>query len=492
MAGEEEKTMAGVKALLSWAALIGISDSHSRNSPLSSCLGHSLFVSDFPGAGGRGLGAARELRRGELVLRVPKVALLTTESVLLDPKISSLMERHKHLSPVQRLIVCLLVEVDKGRSSKWYTYLSQLPQDYTTLSNFTVTEIKSLQVDDAIWVAEKAAEKSKSDWNGSLSLLKELDIKPQLLKFKSWLWASQTVSSRTLHVPWDEAGCLCPVGDLFNYDAPDDSVLYENDEIEVALKSCSSKSTVEAVNTSTESLTDGGYEESSSSYCLYARRRYKQGEQVLLSYGTYTNLELLEHYGFLLPQNPNDKAFIKLDPDLYKITSWTNESLYIQPDGTPSFVLLCALRLWVTPISCRKSCMQLVISGSQISVQNEVQVLNWLAKRCYETLWNLPTTIKEDKILVTGIDKFQKGTAWMDFSDFGPVLQELKNFFEGHNLKFEESKNLVLDEMPIRVRKSLERWRLAVEWRLGYKDMIFKCFCYCKEKIDELSPCSKS
>lgn len=49
----------------------------------------------------RGLGAARELRRGELVLSVPKVALLTTESVLLDPKISSLMERHKHLSPVQ-------------------------------------------------------------------------------------------------------------------------------------------------------------------------------------------------------------------------------------------------------------------------------------------------------------------------------------------------------------------------------------------------------
>lgn len=49
----------------------------------------------------RGLGAARELRRGEMVLRVPKVALLTTESVLLDPKISSLVERHKHLSPVQ-------------------------------------------------------------------------------------------------------------------------------------------------------------------------------------------------------------------------------------------------------------------------------------------------------------------------------------------------------------------------------------------------------
>jgi Rubisco LSMT substrate-binding len=130
--------------------------------------------------------------------------------------------------------------------------------------------------------------------------------------------------------------------------------------------------------------------------------------------------------------------------------------------------------------------MHLVLSGSQISVQNELHVLNWLAKRCYDILQDLPTTIKDDKILVSGIDKFQKGTC-MDFSDFGPALQELKNFCEDHNLEFEDSKTFVLDEMPIRVRKSLERWRLAVEWRLGYKNMLFKCFCCCKEKIDELS-----
>jgi hypothetical protein len=28
-------------------------------------------------------------------------------------------------------------------------------------------------------------------------------------------------------------GCLRPVGDLFNYDAPDESVLEENDEVRV-------------------------------------------------------------------------------------------------------------------------------------------------------------------------------------------------------------------------------------------------------------------
>jgi len=38
---------------------------------------------------------------------------------------------------------------------------------------------------------------------------------------------------------------------------------------------------------------------------------------VLLCYGTYTNLELLEHYGFLLNENSNDKVFIPLEPEIF-------------------------------------------------------------------------------------------------------------------------------------------------------------------------------
>ncbi|KAL5743593.1 hypothetical protein ACOSP7_026460 [Xanthoceras sorbifolium] len=32
--------------------------------------------------------------------------------------------------------------------------------------------------------------------------------------------SSAQVSSRTMHIAWDDAGCLCPGGDLFNYAAP--------------------------------------------------------------------------------------------------------------------------------------------------------------------------------------------------------------------------------------------------------------------------------
>ena len=37
---------------------------------------------------------------------------------------------------------------------------------------------------------------------------------------KAWLWASSTVCSRTMHVPFSSAGALTPFGDLHNYHPP--------------------------------------------------------------------------------------------------------------------------------------------------------------------------------------------------------------------------------------------------------------------------------
>lgn len=47
---------------------------------------------------------------------------------------------------LQMLIVCLLAEVEKGRRSRWYPYLVQLPRSYNTLANFTRFEVRAFQV----------------------------------------------------------------------------------------------------------------------------------------------------------------------------------------------------------------------------------------------------------------------------------------------------------------------------------------------------------
>lgn len=49
----------------------------------------------------RGLAAARDLRKGEPVLRVPRSALLTSDSVMRDEKFASCVKRHPHLSSTQ-------------------------------------------------------------------------------------------------------------------------------------------------------------------------------------------------------------------------------------------------------------------------------------------------------------------------------------------------------------------------------------------------------
>lgn len=49
----------------------------------------------------RGLAAARNLRKGEPVLRVPRSALLTSDSVMRDEKFASCVKRHPHLSSTQ-------------------------------------------------------------------------------------------------------------------------------------------------------------------------------------------------------------------------------------------------------------------------------------------------------------------------------------------------------------------------------------------------------
>ncbi|XP_019052701.1 PREDICTED: protein SET DOMAIN GROUP 40 isoform X4 [Nelumbo nucifera] len=441
---------------------------------------------------------------------------MTRESLLTDQKLAISVNGYSHLSSTQILAVCLLAEIDKGKASMWYPYLVQLPRSYNILASFTWFETQALQVEDAVWAAEKARSKAELDWKESVPVMKELELRPQLLTFKSWLWASATISSRTLHIPWDDAGCLCPVGDFFNYAAPEEAMPCSED-----LR-----------------LTDGGYEEDISAYCFYARKSYKIGEQVepptkclklvqpylcqleenegensvevhksscllvglgekrafqtrrevLLSYGTYTNLELLEHYGFILDMNPNDKAFIELDAEICSSSSWSKDTLYIQQDGKPSFTLLSALRLWATPPNQRKSVAHYAYSGSQLSAENEMSAMRWMAKNCQILLNKFPTKVEDDDLLLHIIDKMQNFPLPKEVEYEQMMLAfggEVGAFFEANGLqKGGSGGDITFSRKMIR---SIERWKLVVQWRLRYKKILVDCISYCTEVVDFLS-----
>jgi hypothetical protein len=92
-----------------------------------------------------------------------------------------------------------------------------------------------------------------------------------------------------LHIPWDEAGCLCPIGDLFNYDAPGE----ELSGIENII--ASSNVDEEQIDFHSQRLTDGGFVEDSNAYCFYARTNYKKGDQV-----EYTVLENFKFFNITI------------------------------------------------------------------------------------------------------------------------------------------------------------------------------------------------
>ncbi|XP_045832427.1 protein SET DOMAIN GROUP 40 isoform X2 [Trifolium pratense] len=473
------------ESFLTWTSShLGISDSSTTTNQSHHSLGHSLCVSIFPHSGGRGLGAVRDLKKGELILRVPKSALLTSECVMEDKKLCLAVNRHSSLSSVQILTVCLLYEVGKGKTSRWHPYLVHLPQSYDLLAMFGEFEKQALQVDEAMWVTEKAVQKAKSEWKEALALMEDLMFKPQLLTFKAWVWAAATISSRTLHIPWDEAGCLCPIGDLFNYDAPGEELSGIENVTALSNGDKSIDVDEEQIDFHSQRLTDGGFEEDSNAYCFYARTNYKKGDQVLLCYGTYTNLELLEHYGFLLQENPNDKIFIPLEPAMYTSTSWSKESLYIHHDGKPSFALLAALRLWATPHNKRRSVGHLAYSGSQLSADNEIIIMKWLSKTCDAVLKNMPTSIEDDTLLVNALDSTisQDLITFMKIAKLMSSRDEVYTFLEAHNI----TDALSLSEMILskKARSSMERWKLAVLWRLRYKKVLVDCISYCNRVLD--------
>ncbi|XP_057851489.2 protein SET DOMAIN GROUP 40 isoform X2 [Cryptomeria japonica] len=441
------------------------------------------------------------------------------------------------------LVVYLLSEVARGKNSLWHPYLLQLPRSYDILASFIDFESQALQVEDAVQVAERATAVVHQKWKEAQVLMNEIGLKHRFMNFKSWLWAFATVSSRTLHVPWDAAGCFCPVGDLFNYAAPganwkvvDDSTLEretissessnENNYQGRSHSSLHQENIKEAPEIENKGwndfngrLTDGGYEAELDAYCFYAQKRYLQGEQVFLCYGVYTNLELLEHYGFVLKDNPNDKIYIDLDENMLTSRLWEKNHLYLQCDGKPSFSLLVALRLYATPPNLRKRIGHLAFSGLQISLENDIAVTKWLLGRCKNLLAKLPTTIEEDELLLEIIDKcdeddglqfisalfqdtemrqnndycvllnqFQK---WSRLHSEGwhNVTVEINTFFRIHCLQRNEC--IDLSQKP-EVKRSLDRWKLAIQWRLGYKTILHRGILYCNFQLKYLYSSGKN
>ncbi len=327
--------------------------------------------------GWRGCVALEPVAAGAVLLSVPAHLLMTCVSARrADARFE---DAARTLRPAALLALHLLHEAHKGAASRWHAYVRTLPRLYTDGGGFSGAEAAALQAPHAVAALEQLRDERRGDWAAARPLFDVFTLPAKLRSFAAWSWAASAVSSRTVTVPndgvtgGDEAGALAPVGDLLNHSSRDDGT------------SCGA----------------GSFDAAAQAYCFRAQCSTPAGQQVFVSYGEHSNLELLLHYGFVMPSNAHDVAQLPRSPHFDSVALDDSELHVVCADGAPSWRLLAALRLAAAPPALRKHHGHAAASGCMLDLASEAAAFSRLRKALAAALAALPTTVEEDAALLS-------------------------------------------------------------------------------------------
>lgn len=229
--------------------------------------------------------------------------------------------------------------------------------------------------------------------------------------------------------------------------------------------------------------------------------RYQAGEQVFLCYGRHTNLELLTHYGFVLPDNSHDTAALppRLLPPAVRLqlagtgnggeaaTSSSSdeyldaaaaEAAYLHAaSGAPSWDLLRALRLGCATVAERKAGAYLALSDHPISADSERAAFQALRGACEAALRELLTTVEQDEVQLAAL---RSTTAPAPPPVPAPAAAAAAE--EGEAAAGSQT----LEEPQ--ERQVAERMCVAVEWRLCHKRILRQGVALCDAVLASLPP----
>lgn len=125
-----------------------------------------------------------------------------------------------------------------------------------------------------------------------------------------------------------------------------------------------------------------------------------------------------------------------------------------------------------------------MFSGFQLSVDNEVAVMKWLSKTSDSALKSLPTSTYEDTMLLNAMDNSQDFCSFMEMTKLLSSRDEICAFLQVNNLQ--EGHGLTDVHVSKKARRSMDKWKLAVQWRLRYKKVLVNCISYCNEILESL------
>ncbi|QDZ23282.1 SET domain-containing protein [Chloropicon primus] len=367
--------------------------------------------------GGRGIVATRDLEPHSEVLRIPLGLIMRSKRKI------------PGLSSTDVLALALLRERERKDKSPFDLYVRSLPGSYALLCHWSKPVARELQdrsfeqhhadLRDKLLENYKklCAFGSGEGQTASLSC-------PTRFSFDEFLWATSTILSRSVYLPGtgDEAGGLCPIGDLFNYcppAGPDPTGLPQAfvDHWERVMagkkKRKRGESAFEGVSGS------GVYDERTQSFVFKTGERcYKKGEQIFVTYGMYDNRSLIEIYGFLIEDNAQDS--VRLDgvlPDSVledAALQLEGSSYEVYQNGFPGWDLLCLVR-W--KVACDQNAKdsakwkQRILQGSPVSVALESKAFAFLKEVLRTRLEMFPTRVEEDEKILNDLSSDDGGEA---------------------------------------------------------------------------------
>jgi hypothetical protein len=201
-----------------------------------------------------------------------------------------------------------------------------------------------------------------------------------------------------MHIAEDPTvGVLNPYGDMFNYSPPPPPITsnfpfitHQNSREEE--DGTQEDDDVPAIGG------DGSMNEATGYYEIKTSKFYKKGDQVFLCYGRYTNIELLIHYGFVLPSNNNahDTVMMPLEYFPPSVVEQLNHGggangeaeCYLHADGRPSWMLAKAVRQGVLSGGERKRVGYRALGGEMVSENGEAEAVRVMREACRKMLLN--------------------------------------------------------------------------------------------------------
>ncbi|CAG7863878.1 unnamed protein product [Brassica rapa] len=229
--------------------------------------------------GSRALFASKVIHAGDCILKVPFNAQITPDELLADIRVS-LTDK---VGNIGKLAALLMIEINAGQNSRWFPYISRLPQlsdmhstifwDENEFSMIRCSAVHKETVKQKAWIEKEFSLVSQAFKE---HLPKAIERPAQ----ENFMYAYTLVGSRA----WETSRgiSLIPFADFMNHDGLSASIVLTDEDNQLSE--------------------------------VTADRDYSPGcQEVLIRYGEFSNATLMLDFGFTLPYNTHDEVQIQMD-----------------------------------------------------------------------------------------------------------------------------------------------------------------------------------